>query len=96
MNNLSEYLAGTNPRDSGSLLGIAGLTLDLGKPLVTWRTVFGRGYWLQRAMNLSTEDWTNVWLLPLYETNESPEGMESFLDLNVSTNSPLFYRILLE
>jgi hypothetical protein len=96
MNNLSEYLAGTNPRDSESLLGIAGLTLDSGKPLITWRTVFGKSYWLQRAMNLSIGDWTNVWLLPLYETNETPEGKESFLDLSVSTNSPLFYRILLE
>ncbi len=91
-----EVAAGTNPLDIESYLRLCPLGFDNGKPLLSWTTVYGKGYWVQRASSLASGIWTNVWPSATYELDEFPEGTESLLDLNGSTNSPLFYRILLD
>ena len=96
MNNRGEYFSGTDPHSASSVLRF----FDVGKQsngfLISWQTVFGKGYWVERSTNMSLGVWTDVWPSAIYELDEFPEGSESVLDLNVPTNSPAFYKILLE
>lgn len=91
-----ELAAGTDPLDDNSFLGIEEPHLVGPGHFITWRTVFGMGYWVQRSENLMSGTWTNAWPSPIYELNEYPEGTESFLDLTAPSNGPAIYRIMLD
>jgi len=57
MNNLAEYLAGTNPNDITSLLELTGLAVNPANPgefIVRWQSATGRVYSLKAATNLMT------------------------------------------
>ena len=60
------------------------------------KSVGATGYFLQRTDNLLNNTWSNLNGTAVYESDESPEGTESFLDINASSNRTLFYKILLE
>lgn len=91
----SEVTAGTDPLRAGSFFGMEQATHVGPGCLLTWRTVFGKGYWVQSTTNLNSDGWSNLWNYPIYELNEYPEGTESFYDQNAASNSSSFYRILL-
>lgn len=92
----NEILAGTNPLNPGSYFGLAGPGIADTTPLITWRTVYGKGYWVQRKTDLLVHEWVNVGASPVYETLHQPEGELTIEDPTAPTNTPLFYRVILE
>lgn len=94
-NDGDEVAAGTGPLNDQSFLGLEHVGLIGELPFVTWRTVYGKGYWVQRTTNLAAGAWTNVWTSPVYELDEYPEGRQSLLDTAPVTNNPVLYRVLL-
>lgn len=91
MNNIQEYLAGTNPNDANSDLEITAFnsTADGTLATVTWESVLTRNYYLQKRLSL---DPANPWLdsgLGLI----SPDG-SSTTRIIPDTNAPArFYRV---
>jgi hypothetical protein len=63
-------------------------------PVLTWSTVYGRGYWLQRSADPASGVWSNVWPVPLYEIDEFPEGTQAMLDLHPAPHA--VYRVVVE
>jgi hypothetical protein len=61
MNNLQEYLAGTDPNLPGSNLKIIGYLFASGGTTnaITWNSVTTRYYYLQKSLNLKSSDWTD-------------------------------------
>ncbi len=90
-----EVTAGTDPLSSGSFLGLDSVNPAGSGWLLTWRTVFGKGYWVQRSTDLASGVWSNLWNYPISELDEYPEGTESFYDLNAPTDRPAVYRVQL-
>ena len=95
-NDGDEVAAGTGPLNNKSFLGLEHVRLIGELALVTWRTVYGKGYWVQRTTDLTTGTWTNVWTSPVYELDEYPEGRQSLLDTSPIINNPVLYRVLLD
>ena len=54
--NLTEYRAGTDPRDGTSLFSITNLAADAGSIVLTWRSAPGRRYHVQSSDDLAV--WT--------------------------------------
>ena len=90
MSNLQEYLAGTNPNDSTSVLRIiAYATGPTGTTnALTWTSVSTRLYHVQESLNLGPTNWYDSSLGLI-----SPDG--AFTTRNVAdTNAPIrFYRV---
>ncbi len=93
-----EIVAGTDPLNAYSFLGLESLMALGSGEFLTWRTVFGKGYWIQRCTDLRAGVWSNLWASPIYELNEYPEGTESFYDLGALSNNAtaIYYRIRLD
>lgn len=60
VSNLQEYLAGTNPTESGSYLSAEAEVLAGGGVAVRWQSVAGKYYSVERASLLSTGAWRTV------------------------------------
>jgi len=93
-NNLSEYLAGTNPRKSAS-------RLELSRPEVKniggvdrlhlrWQTVRGRSYAVEVSSSLSRDDWRAV------VDNDDGDGEVHEIQAAASPAEGLFYRVRLK
>ena len=91
-----ELEAGTDPLSATSFFGLDQLSMVGSGRFLTWRTVFGNGYWIQRSTDLGAGTWSNIWNHPIYELDEYPEGTESFYDLGAPSNQPAVYRIQLD
>lgn len=91
-----EVAAGTGPLNASSFFGLDQLNMVGSGRFLTWRTVFGKGYWIQRNTDLNSGIWSNIWNNPIYELDEYPEGTESFYDLAAPSNLPSVYRIQLD
>jgi hypothetical protein len=91
MNNLQEYLAGTNPKDANSDLEITAFNSTVGGTLatVTWESVLTRNYYLQQRLSLDPgSPWFDSGLGLI-----SPDG-NSTTRLIAATNAPQrFYRV---
>jgi hypothetical protein len=89
MNNWQEWIAGTNPTDAASALRMVSATRNGNDVQVTWQSILGIGYFLQRTTNLSaTPSWSNIVTnLPGQNT------ITGFTDTNAAALSPLFYRV---
>jgi len=87
--NLQEYLAGTDPTDSGSVLKIikhsTTFSTTATKTTVGWQSVSNRNYYVQKTSNLKTNAWLDSgWgLIPSDGTNT----LRAFSD----TNEPARY-----
>ncbi|HLX95173.1 MAG TPA: hypothetical protein VKU37_05460 [Verrucomicrobiae bacterium] len=93
MNNLQEYLAGTNPTNAASRLAITSLVFTNSNVRVNWSAVGGRSYVVQTNVVLgnSFADASPVITVP--GTNGT---VTNYLDPGVATNSQThFYRIRL-
>ena len=91
MNNWQEWRAGTNPTNSASVLKMSGVALST-SPVgltVSWASVSGKTYYLQRAANLA--------LRPAFATRQrniaGQTGTTSFIDTNALGAGPFFYRV---
>jgi T5SS/PEP-CTERM-associated repeat protein len=91
--NLQEYLAGTNPANTMSLLHIMNTTLSNGDVRVTWSTVGGRSYTVQ------TSSFAGIGFadaIPFITSPGTNESTTNYLDIGAATNaSSRFYRIRL-
>jgi subtilisin family serine protease len=92
MINYSEILAGTNLRDSSSVLRITTVTRNNFDLLVTFSSVTNRSYRLERTDDLTSGAWTTV------TNNISGTGAPLTLadPAATATNSQFFYRIRLQ
>ncbi|HUA37842.1 MAG TPA: S8 family serine peptidase [Candidatus Sulfopaludibacter sp.] len=91
MNNLEEWIAGTNPTNAASVLRANVVSNSASGVVVSWSSVAGKTYWLARSTNLATGFST-------ISTN-----IAATAPTNISTdtavlpgNTPRFYRVGVE
>jgi hypothetical protein len=89
MNNWQEWQTGTNPTNAISALRIVSATRSGNDVQVTWQSVLGFGYFVQRSTDLnSAQPFSTV------ATNlPGQTGTTSFIDTNAATMPSLFYRV---
>lgn len=87
--NYEEYLAGTDPQNANSRLTVRSFApLPGGGLTLTWDTVTGKTYSVQRSTSLAPNQWT------ILQSNLNGDGAtKSFSDTNPGTATHLFYRI---
>lgn len=91
MSNQQEYLAGTDPNNSNSLLRITSQSFAFGgtNASLTWDSVTNRFYYLQKNPDLATTNWTDSGLGLV-----TPSVGASTTDVFADTNAPArFYRV---
>lgn len=89
MNNWQEWIAGTDPTDPASVLKMSGVAESPSGLAVTWQSVSGKTYYLQRAGNLA--------LRPAFATIQShiagQAGSTTAIDTGAVGSGPFFYRV---
>jgi hypothetical protein len=89
LNNWQEWRAGTNPTNALSVLKM--LAAAEGSPgvTVTWRSVNGLTYFLERSTDLTAQP-----ALSVVQSNLTGQAdMTSFTDTNAAGSGPFFYRV---
>ncbi len=90
MNNLQEYLAGTNPLDSQSRFEVLRVTPDASGSTIEWSAVLGKTYSLQRSGDLLTGFVTISSGIP------GTEPTTVYRDTTATGDGPFFYRVRVE
>jgi len=89
LNNWQEWHAGTNPTNALSVLRL--LSPAPGAPglVVSWQSVSGLNYFLERGIDLGTQPH----FLPLATNIVGQPGTTTFTDTNAVGPGPFFYRV---
>jgi hypothetical protein len=92
MNNLQEYLAGTDPTNSASCFQITSIAPSGNDLLITWTVVTNKSYMVELSTTAPTSSFTNLGTVTV---PASPAiSSTNYLDLGAATNGPTrFYRI---
>ncbi|MGB7748184.1 MAG: choice-of-anchor Q domain-containing protein [Verrucomicrobiia bacterium] len=89
MNNWQEWKAGTNPTNAASVLQLLSPSNSVSGMTVSWQSVSGVTYYLQRSTNLSAQ--------PAFSAIQSnivgQTGTTSYTDTNAIGTGPFFYRV---
>ena len=89
MNNWQEWIAGTNPTDDASVLQLKSPLDDGSGMRLTWQSVSGVTYYVQRSTNLLAQ--------PAFSAIQSnlvgQAGLTSYTDTTATNGGPFFYRI---
>jgi hypothetical protein len=89
MNNWQEWVCGTNPTNAASVLKMLTPQPGLSSAAVTWLSVTNRGYFLQRAGDLSAQSA----FVTLATNIPGRLGSTTFTDTNTAGMGPFFYRV---
>ena len=89
LNNWQEWTAGTVPTDDASALQLLHLTRDAFGITVTWQSVIGRTYFLERTTNLNAMPPFSLLASDIF----GQAGTTSFADTNAIGPGPFFYRV---
>jgi len=89
LNNWQEWRAGTNPTDNLSVLRLQSVASGAPGVMVSWQSVSGRIYFLERSTSLGTQPI----LLPLATCIIGQPGTTTFTDTNAVGAGPFFYRV---
>ena len=88
MNNWQEWRAQTDPTNALSVLKMLSLSNAPSDPTVTWQSVSGVNYVLERSTLWGTAPFSQV------ESNLMGQGgVTSYTDTNAPEAGPLFYRV---
>lgn len=90
-NSWQEWIAGTIPTDAASVLRLlsANPTNDFTQTTITWQSVAGKNYSIERASDLSVHP-----AFSLIDSNiVGQSGTTSYTDTNAIGNGPFFYRV---
>jgi hypothetical protein len=89
LNNWQEWRCGTSPTDASSALRLLSAQRTGTNVTLTWRSVAGVNYFLERSMNLGA----SVPFTPLATDLPGQPGTTAYTDTNAAGASPLFYRV---
>ena len=85
MNNWQEAIAGTNPTNAASVLKMLSVSNSSSGTTVTWQSVSGKNYYVQRSTNLAVQ--------PAFSTIQSNWPAFFFTDTTATNGGPYFYRV---
>jgi hypothetical protein len=89
LNNWQEWIAGTVPTNALSVLRLLNPSNNVSGISVSWQSVSGQKYWLERATNLGIQP-----PFSLLKSNLTGQaGTTSYTDTNAVGNGPFFYRV---
>jgi hypothetical protein len=89
MNNWQEWRSGTNPGNATSVLRLISVSPASGTMTLTWQSVVGINYNVQRSISLNSAA-----LFTTIATNIPGQiGTTSFSDTNVPSATQLYYRV---
>ena len=87
MNNWQEWVCGTNPTNRLSVLRLLSPSIPSTNATVTWQSVVGVNYFLERSVDLTSP-------FTLLATNiVGQAGTTSYADTNATGAGPFFYRV---
>jgi len=89
MNNWQEWIAGTDPTNALSVLKMLTPGIDAYSVTLSWQSVTGRTYCLQRSTSLSAQPT----FLKLSANIAGQAGTTTYTDNNAVGNGPFFYRV---
>ena len=90
MNNLQEFLAGTDPTNATNVLRINSITPDGSNLVIHYDAVANKKYELQFTNDLVTSNWTGIVTNTVLAT-----GGAQFTDTGAAVFSKRFYRVRL-
>lgn len=89
MNDYNEWRTGTNPTNSASVLVLQSPTATATNATITWQSISGIRYFVQRGSDLSAQ--------PAFSTIATnivgQVGMTSYNDITATNSVPYFYRV---
>jgi len=89
LNNWQEWIAGTNPTNALSVLRLLSPAGDISGVTLSWQSVGGKTYYLQRSTNLAS--------FPAFLSTASnlvgQAGTTSFKDADATNAGPYYYRV---
>jgi hypothetical protein len=92
MNNWQEWICGTDPTNPASVLMMLVPTNSTSGVTLTWQSVNGKTYFLQRSSNLLAQPV----FLSIQSNIVGQASITSFTDTNASGDRPYFYRVGVE
>jgi hypothetical protein len=91
MNNMQEFLSGTNPTDSGSVFRIVSVANEGNDTRVVWTTTTGHDYTLEVSSPLggfSTNDFARI-----FSVTNAVGGATNYLDVGAASSGARYYRV---
>ena len=89
LNNWQEWIAGTVPSDGASVLIVGAPSVEVSGVTLTWQSVSGKTYFVQRATDLAAPSGFST-----LQTNIAGQaGTTSYTDTTGIGSGPFFYRV---